>query len=98
MDSGHILVTFEANGAAQSDTAATYAAINTQLADLEAYLKPLVASWDGAARDAYQSYQLQWNQALTELNGVLNQISAALGTAHDNYQQAETANAGMWPA
>jgi WXG100 family type VII secretion target len=97
-DSGHILVTFGAIAGAEADTASTSAALNQQLADLRGYLAPLVASWDGVARDAYQRYQNEWNQALTELNGVLSQVSAALGVAHDNYQQAEQANTSMWPA
>lgn len=98
MDSGHILVTFGAIAGAQSDTAATAAALNQELSDLQAYLAPLIASWEGSARDAYRNYQNQWNQAQEELNGVLSQISAALGVAHENYLSAENANQQMWPA
>lgn len=96
MADGHILVTFEAVQGAQNDTAATYAAINNELSDLHAYLAPLVASWTGQASENYQALQKQWDTAATDLNSVMNTISAALGTAHTNYTGAENANASMW--
>lgn len=92
----HILVTFGSIAGAQADTASTHASLNQQLADLKSYLAPLVASWTGTAADTYQGYQAQWDSAAADLNAVLNTISAALGTANDNYQSAETANTGSW--
>lgn len=96
MADGHILVTFESVQGAQSDTAATYAAMNNELSDLRSYLAPLVSSWTGQASQSYQALQKQWDTAAADLNSVLNTISAALGTAHQNYTGAENANAAMW--
>lgn len=93
---GHILVTFDAVAGAQADTAATYAAMNSELADLRAYLAPLVANWTGQAASSYQGLQAKWDTAAADLNSVLNTISAALGQAHSNYTQAESSNTRMW--
>ena len=94
--SGEILVTFESIAQAQGDVAATSSSINGQLADLKSYLAPMVSSWTGAAAQDYQAKQAQWDSAARDLNTVLAQIGAALGTAHDNYNQAETANRNTW--
>lgn len=96
MADGHILVTFEAVQGAQMDTAATHAAMNSELQDLRSYLAPLVASWTGQASENYQALQRQWDTAAADLNSVMQTISQALGTAHSNYTGAEQANASMW--
>jgi 6 kDa early secretory antigenic target len=93
---GHILVTFGAIADAQADTNMVAQQLNSELADLKAYLAPLVATWTGQAASNYQALQAKWDAAQTDLNAVLAQISAALGTANGNYTQAESANASMW--
>lgn len=92
----HILVTFGALSEAQANTAATYAALNNQLADLKSYLAPLTASWEGDASTTYQGYQAQWDTAAAELNTVLQTISSAVGQALANYQATEQTNTAMW--
>ena len=95
-DSGHLLVTFAslAEGAADVDSVANQ--IDQQLADLRAYLAPLVASWEGVASADYQALQRRWDTSITDLNAVLRQISTSLRTANQNYSSAETTNARMW--
>jgi 6 kDa early secretory antigenic target len=93
---GHILVTFGAIADAQADTNMVAQQLNSELADLKAYLAPLVATWTGQASTNYQALQAKWDAAQADLNAVLTQISAALGTANGNYTQAESANASMW--
>lgn len=92
----HILVTFASLSEAQASTAATYAALNNQLADLKSYLAPLTAAWEGQASTTYQGHQAQWDSAAAELNAVLQTISAAVGQALANYQSTEQANTAMW--
>ncbi len=92
----HILVTFGAVSQASADAASTAASLNAQLADLKAYLAPLVAAWEGQAASDYAAKQAQWDAAQQGLNDVLAQISRAVGTAHDTYTQTEATNAGMW--
>ena len=92
----HILVTFGAVQQASADASGAAATLNAQLADLKAYLAPLVASWQGAAASDYSAKQAKWDAAQQGLNDVLAQISRAVGTAHDTYSQTESTNAGMW--
>jgi 6 kDa early secretory antigenic target len=92
----HILVTFGAVQQASADASSTSASLNSQLADLKAYLAPLVASWQGQAATDYQAQQARWDSAQQGLNDVLGQISRAVGNAHDTYSQTEATNAGMW--
>jgi early secretory antigenic target protein ESAT-6 len=93
---GNIFVTFGAVSGAQADVSTTATNLNQQLADLKAYLRPLVASWTGAASTDYQAKQAQWDQAQQELNDILARIATALGQAHSNYTSAETTNRQMW--
>ena len=55
--------------------------INTKLADLKSFLAPLVASWDGAAAEAYQAAQAKWDGAAQDLNQVLAAIGTAVGAS-----------------
>ena len=92
----HILVTFGAVQQASADASTTAANLNSQLADLKAYLAPLVGSWEGAAASNYTAQQARWDAAQQGLNDVLAQISRAVGNAHDTYSSTESTNAGMW--
>jgi len=93
---GHILVTFGGIAEAQADTAAISAQISQELADLRSYLAPLTSTWTGTAAVDFQALQARWDSSAADLTGVLQAISAGLGTALGNYQQAEQANAAMW--
>jgi 6 kDa early secretory antigenic target len=96
MSTSEIKVTFGALGAAQGDVATTASRITGQLEDLKRFLAPMVASWHGQAALDYQVKQRQWDAAAADIAAVLAQIGVALGTANDNYQQVERANAARW--
>lgn len=91
-----MLVTFGAVAQAAGDAQTTSQSLNQQLADLQGYLAPLVASWEGQAAVDYQAKQKQWHDAQTALNGLLSKIGTALDTSHSNYTEAENKNASMW--
>ena len=92
----NILVTFGAVDQASADCQTIAAQIETRLGDLKSYLAPLRADWTGNASTDYQSLQDRWDRSAADLNAVLQQISVALRTAKDNYESAESANAGTW--
>jgi 6 kDa early secretory antigenic target len=96
MSTSEIKVTFGALGAAQGDVATTASRITGQLEDLQRFLAPMVAGWQGQAAADYQVKQRQWDVAAADIAAVLAQIGVALGTANDNYQQVERANAARW--
>ncbi len=95
-DSGHVLVTFGSLEEAAADVDGVANQIDQQLADLRAYLAPLVASWEGAASADYQAKQQRWDGAIGDLNMVLREMARAVRAANGNYQLAESSNAAMW--
>ena len=96
MAGGEVFVTFGAVQQAAGDARTTSAALNQQLADLQSYLAPLVALWEGQAAADYNAKQKQWHEAQNALNGLLAQIGTALEVSHGNYTEAENKNASMW--
>jgi len=93
---GHMLVTFGAVNEAAMDTDAVASQIAQELADLKAYLSPLVASWSGEASADFQALQAKWDSSATDLNQVLRQMSQSLRTAGDNYLNTERTNKQIW--
>jgi WXG100 family type VII secretion target len=91
-----IRVTFGELSAAQQNVVGTSQRITAQLDDLRRFLAPLTAGWEGQAAQDYQLRQRQWDTAAADLTAVLAQIGVALGTANDNYQAVERANAARW--
>jgi len=91
-----IKVTFGALEAARADVAGTASRIVDQLGELNRFLAPMVATWEGQAAAEYQVKQHQWDRAASDLAAVLAQIGVALGSANDSYRQVEQANAARW--
>jgi len=93
---GGVLVTFSAISDGQADVNTTVAAIDQEMSDLRSFVANIYSTWGGAAAQQYQALQQQWDTAAADLNAVLQRIGQALGTAHDNYVQTETANSNVW--
>lgn len=91
-----IRVTFAALEAAQTDVTGVATRMASRLEDLERFLGPLVATWDGQAAADYQVKQRQWDAAAANLTTVLGQIGAALAAANESYRRVEQANAARW--
>jgi early secretory antigenic target protein ESAT-6 len=91
-----ILVNFQTVSQASSDVRTTANNIKSQLDDLEAAVKRVANTWEGAAQEGYQNKQRQWDQTAEHLHQVLMKISTALQNSADNYQSTEKANANVW--
>ena len=74
----------------------TVSSLQAQLADLESDARPLVATWSGAAREAYEQRQNTWREASSDLVSILSQIRMALEEAANDYESTENANANMF--
>ncbi|GAU70039.1 hypothetical protein SSP35_16_00340 [Streptomyces sp. NBRC 110611] len=94
--SGQILVNFSTISQASSDVRQTANRIRQQLDDLEAGVKKIAASWEGAAQEGYQARQREWDQRADHLHTTLEAIAKALDTAAQNYQATESKNANIW--
>ena len=96
MSDGHMLVTFGAVEQAATDTDNVATQIANEIRDLQAYLAPLVSSWEGTAASDWQSLQHRWNTSASDLQTVLSQIAGNLRIAASNFTNAEHTNASIW--
>ncbi len=68
--------------------------IDEKLDPLRSMLSKL--EWDGQDRTAYEQHQAQWDNAVRDINRVLNEIGGAVGVARENYVSTEMSNAKVW--
>jgi WXG100 family type VII secretion target len=68
--------------------------IDTLLDTLRQGLSKL--NWQGADRDAYNEAQTQWDNAVRDMNNILNEIAMAVGFARENYATVEMQNQQLW--
>jgi early secretory antigenic target protein ESAT-6 len=91
-----IHVSFEALESGAAGIRANYAKLTATLEELENALKPMLATWNGAAQEAYLTCKQQWDEASLALSQVLSNIGQAVGQANENYQTAEGAALRNW--
>lgn len=97
MSSGDVLVVnFAALQKASADIQTALNTLQSQLAQLERDAAPLVASWDGGARQAYDVRQARWQQAATDLAEILRDIKRALDESATDYEHTEKRNTGLF--
>jgi WXG100 family type VII secretion target len=97
MNTGDVLVVnFAALQKASADIQTALSTLESQLAQLERDAAPLVAGWDGEARQAYDVRQARWQQAATDLANILRDIKRALDDSAIEYQQTERRNTGLF--
>jgi 6 kDa early secretory antigenic target len=88
---GLLLVNF---GALQQASEHIQKALNTlqsQLHQLESDAKPLVATWNGAAQQAYAERQAKWQSASADLHAILHGIKRAVDESTEDYVNTERA-------
>ena len=52
--------------------------------------------WQGTDRVAYDEAQRRWDNAVGDMNNVLNEIAMAVGFARENYANVEMQNSKLW--
>jgi ESAT-6 family protein len=80
----------------QADFQQTYDSLVSEVQMLEAQLRSSRSQWAGPAQQAYYQQQAQWNAAMAHMEQVLAQLGVVVGTANQNYQQAEQAKTSLW--
>ena len=80
----------------EADFQRTYSSLQTEVSSLESQLRSSLSRWDGSAQAAYYQAQTQWNAAMANMAQVLSQLGAVIGTANDNYLNAESRNTALW--
>jgi WXG100 family type VII secretion target len=91
-----LVVNFAALQQASGDIQSALDALTTQLGQLERDAAPLVASWDGAAREAYDVRQARWRSAAEDLSRILRGIRVALEDSAADYLQTERRNTTLF--
>jgi early secretory antigenic target protein ESAT-6 len=74
---------------AGADIDRALSALRAQLDQLERDAGPLIASWSGQARDAYEQRQAVWRSASEDLQGHLRRIRIALEDSAVDYAETE---------
>jgi 6 kDa early secretory antigenic target len=91
--SDEIVVRFSALTKASEDINKAISTMHSELDGLERGIQPLLATWDGAAKNEYQTRQREWTQASNDLTQLLNQIKGAVSKSAEIMQAREAANA-----
>lgn len=91
-----LVVNFAAMHAASGDIQTAIKALTDQLGQLERDAAPLVSSWDGDAKAAYEGRQRQWRTAASELSVMLTEIKKALDDSAQDYRDTETRNVRLF--
>jgi WXG100 family type VII secretion target len=92
MTHGNLVVNFAVLQAAAEDIRTTVDAMNSELDALKQGLQPIVATWDGDAKNAYANRQAQWDQAAADLNTLLSNIQQAVLRSAEIMAAREQAN------
>ncbi|BBH65697.1 ESAT-6-like protein [Actinoplanes sp. OR16] len=93
MNDGFLQVGHGALRQAGADIDKALAALRNQLDQLERDAGPLVATWSGSAREAYEQRQARWRAASEDLQGHLRRIRLALEESAADYAETERAAA-----
>ncbi|HKT01639.1 MAG TPA: WXG100 family type VII secretion target [Rugosimonospora sp.] len=91
-----LVVNFAALHQASADIQQALGALDSQLGQLERDAAPLVATWDGEARQAYDARQAAWRRAAADLAGMLRDIKLAVDESAADYHATEKRNTSMF--
>lgn len=64
-------------------------AIRTEVASMLGHLRGLEGSWQGGAATAFTGLVQQWHSTQLQVEAALDEITAALGNAAEQYRVAE---------
>ncbi|WBB73294.1 WXG100 family type VII secretion target [Micromonospora sp. WMMD1128] len=96
MEHGVLVVNFAALHQAGADIQRALTTLESQLGQLERDAAPLVASWNGAAREAYEQRQSRWRAASQDLQAMLRDIKLAVEDSASDYLDTEKRNANLF--
>lgn len=84
-----MIVNFAALHQASADISRALGSIESQLGALEQAAAPLVQTWDGEARHAYELRHRTWRTAAEELARTLREIRVAVDESAADYAATE---------
>ena len=84
-----MIVNFAALHQAGADIARALATVESRLSELEQAAAPLVQTWDGAAKQAYEARHRTWRAAAEDLARTLREIKVAVDESAADYAATE---------
>jgi early secretory antigenic target protein ESAT-6 len=96
MNDGVLVVTFPALQQASADIQKALSTIESQLSQLERDAAPLVATWSGEAKQAYDQRQARWRAASQDLQNMLREIKIAVDDSAADYLNTEKRNTSLF--
>ncbi|MCZ7440237.1 MULTISPECIES: WXG100 family type VII secretion target [Micromonospora] len=96
MEHGVLVVNFAALQQAGADIQRALTTLESQLGQLERDAAPLVASWNGEAREAYEQRQSRWRAASQDMQAMLRDIKLAVEDSAADYLDTEKRNANLF--
>jgi 6 kDa early secretory antigenic target len=96
MTDNRLVVNFGALHQASADIQKTMGTLDTHLGQLERDAAPLVATWEGEARRAYDARQATWRRAARDLAAILREIKVAVDDSAADYRDTERRAAGRF--
>ena len=91
-----LIVNFGAMQSAGANIEIAIKTLNEQLGQLERDAAPLVSTWDGEAKAAYEARQRQWRSAAGDLATMLAEIKKALEDSALDYRNTEDRNVRLF--
>lgn len=96
MTDGVLVVSFPALQQASADIQKALNTLESQLGQLERDAAPLVATWDGEAKQAYEQRQAKWRSASQDLQAMLREIKIAVDESAADYLNTEKKNTNLF--
>jgi WXG100 family type VII secretion target len=96
MNDGVLVVRFPALQQASADIQKALSTLDSQLGQLERDAAPLVSSWEGDAKQAYEQRQARWRSASQDLQAMLREIKSAVDESAADYQSTERKNTNLF--
>jgi WXG100 family type VII secretion target len=91
-----MIVNFAALHGASGHIADAINRLQSELGDLERSAAPLVSTWEGEARQAYEQRQDAWRRAAGDLAAMLAEIKRAVDDSAVDYAATERRNASLF--
>jgi len=70
--------------------------IDQYLTTLETFAESRMQDWTGESQRQYWIHKKQWDDAMIELNDVLNHAGKTVGNTSDNFMLTERSNTKLW--
>lgn len=86
-----IKVSFGALDTAVADVQGGARAMEQRMQQLRSDIAPMLATWDGAARESYATAQARWDAGWQELQAALDELGRTTAGANQGYDDAERA-------